>query len=203
MAVPYNLVTPRNGEPLVAATQDFLTAAYLITQRDIFFDRETFCRVASYLGDAGEHVDIPPPAILTPVALWTGKQVGGRAGVLPFSFVRFFVFCGFVVCRWGDLIRYTVYKYETSEQRNFVLIFFWFAVLSCFGGATSSGSFSIFPVWDIVHGMDHRVTMPSWLARYLGLFVRGAFTSADLQCPFHGEYKIPGICVSLRGIFCV
>lgn len=40
MAVPYNLATPRNGEPLVAATQDFLTAAYLITQRDIFFDRE-------------------------------------------------------------------------------------------------------------------------------------------------------------------
>ena len=40
MAVPYNLVTPRNGEPLVAATQDFLTASYLITQRDIFFDRE-------------------------------------------------------------------------------------------------------------------------------------------------------------------
>ncbi|CAM9588316.1 unnamed protein product [Hapterophycus canaliculatus] len=74
MAVPYNLVTPRNGEPLVAATQDFLTAAYLITQRDIFFDRETFCRVVSYLGDAGEHADVPTPAILKPVALWTGKQ---------------------------------------------------------------------------------------------------------------------------------
>ncbi|CAN0202840.1 unnamed protein product [Ectocarpus fasciculatus] len=74
MAVPYNLVTPRNGEPLVAATQDFLTAAYLITQRDIFFDRETFCKVASYMGDAGEEVDIPLPAIMKPVALWTGKQ---------------------------------------------------------------------------------------------------------------------------------
>lgn len=74
MAVPYNLVTPRNGEPLVAATQDFLTAAYLITQRSIFFDRECFCRVACYLGDAGEHMDIPHPAILKPVALWTGKQ---------------------------------------------------------------------------------------------------------------------------------
>ena len=87
MAVPYNLVTPRNGEPLVAATQDFLTAAYLITQRDIFFDRETFCRVASYLGDAGEHVDIPPPAILKPVALWTGKQVGsGSPPYSPFLF---------------------------------------------------------------------------------------------------------------------
>ena len=82
MAVPYNLVTPRNGEPLVAATQDFLTAAYLITQRDIFFDRETFCRVASYLGDAGEHMDIPPPAIMKPVALWTGKQVSVFLGQL-------------------------------------------------------------------------------------------------------------------------
>jgi DNA-directed RNA polymerase beta' subunit len=36
----YAQVTPRNGEPLVAATQDFLTASYLITQREIFFDRE-------------------------------------------------------------------------------------------------------------------------------------------------------------------
>lgn len=94
MAVPYNLVTPRNGEPLVAATQDFLTAAYLITQRDIFFDRETFCRVVSYLGDAGEHADVPAPAILKPVALWTGKQVGfgfvlvGRSAAESFACVR-------------------------------------------------------------------------------------------------------------------
>ncbi|CAN0322144.1 unnamed protein product, partial [Laminaria digitata] len=36
---------------------------------------QTFCRVATYLGDAGEHVDIPLPAIMKPVALWTGKQV--------------------------------------------------------------------------------------------------------------------------------
>lgn len=75
MAVVNNLVTPRNGEPLVAATQDFLTASYLITQTDIFFDRETFCEVVSYLGDAGEHITIPMPTIIKPVELWTGKQV--------------------------------------------------------------------------------------------------------------------------------
>jgi DNA-directed RNA polymerase III subunit RPC1 len=40
MEVQANLCTPRNGEPLVAATQDFLTASYLLTQRDVFFDRE-------------------------------------------------------------------------------------------------------------------------------------------------------------------
>lgn len=111
MAVPYNLVTPRNGEPLVAATQDFLTAAYLITQRDIFFDRETFCRVASYLGDAGEHVDIPPPAILKPVALWTGKQVGrGWVGVDRglFLFRHLFLFCDFSSFFGGELVRNVV-----------------------------------------------------------------------------------------------
>jgi DNA-directed RNA polymerase III subunit RPC1 len=35
MAVPQNIVTPRNGEPLIAGTQDFLTASYLITQKDV------------------------------------------------------------------------------------------------------------------------------------------------------------------------
>ncbi|KAF1790063.1 RNA polymerase Rpb1, domain 5 [Phytophthora cactorum] len=39
MGVEQNLITPRNGEPLVAATQDFLTASYLLTQKNIFFNR--------------------------------------------------------------------------------------------------------------------------------------------------------------------
>eukprot|EP00611_Tribonema_gayanum_P007281 TRINITY_DN1663_c0_g2_i1.p1 TRINITY_DN1663_c0_g2~~TRINITY_DN1663_c0_g2_i1.p1 ORF type:complete len:1415 (-),score=378.85 TRINITY_DN1663_c0_g2_i1:1397-5641(-) len=75
MAVVNNLVTPKNGEPLVAATQDFLTASYLITQNEIFFDKEEFCEIATYMGDAGERIDMPIPAIIAPVALWTGKQV--------------------------------------------------------------------------------------------------------------------------------
>ncbi len=33
MGVQENLVTPRHGEPLVAAIQDFLTTGYLITQK--------------------------------------------------------------------------------------------------------------------------------------------------------------------------
>ena len=37
--VKNNLVTPRNGELMIGATQDFLTGAYLITQKDQFFDR--------------------------------------------------------------------------------------------------------------------------------------------------------------------
>lgn len=75
MGVENNLITPRNGEPIVAASQDFLSASYLLTQNDRFFTREQFCQVVTYYGDGEEHVDVPVPTILKPVELWTGKQV--------------------------------------------------------------------------------------------------------------------------------
>lgn len=34
-----NLCTPRNGEPLTALIQDFITGTYLLTRRDTFFTR--------------------------------------------------------------------------------------------------------------------------------------------------------------------
>jgi len=75
MGVENNLITPRNGEPLVAASQDFLSASYLLTQKDQFFTREQFCHLVAYYGDAEEHIDVPPPTICKPIELWTGKQV--------------------------------------------------------------------------------------------------------------------------------
>ncbi|XP_039927309.1 DNA-directed RNA polymerase III subunit RPC1 isoform X2 [Hirundo rustica] len=78
MGTKANLVTPRNGEPLIAAIQDFLTGAYLLTLKDTFFDRAKACQIiASILVGKDEKVKVrlPPPAILKPVTLWTGKQV--------------------------------------------------------------------------------------------------------------------------------
>ena len=75
MGVEHNLVTPRHGEPLVTATQDFITTAYLITQRDVFYDRAEFTQIACYFADATEAIDMPPPAVLKPTRLWTGKQL--------------------------------------------------------------------------------------------------------------------------------
>jgi DNA-directed RNA polymerase III subunit RPC1 len=75
MGVEQNLITPRNGEPLVAATQDFLTAAYLLTQKNIFFNHEQFCQVVAIMSDALDHIEMPLPAIVFPIRLWTGKQV--------------------------------------------------------------------------------------------------------------------------------
>ena len=75
MSITNNLITPRNGEPLVAATQDFLTGAFLLTHKDVFLTKSEFCRLVAYLGDALDHIDLPLPVIFKPRQLWTGKQV--------------------------------------------------------------------------------------------------------------------------------
>jgi DNA-directed RNA polymerase III subunit RPC1 len=75
LSVVQNLATPKSGELLVAATQDFLTTAYLITSKDVFFDRAKFSQFCSFFTDAKRKVDLPPPAILYPIELYTGKQV--------------------------------------------------------------------------------------------------------------------------------
>lgn len=75
MGVKNNLSTPKNGEPIISATQDFITAAYLLSSKENFFDRKTFTHLCMYMVNANEHLDLPPPAILKPQALWTGKQV--------------------------------------------------------------------------------------------------------------------------------
>ncbi|KAA1465897.1 beta and beta-prime subunits of DNA dependent RNA-polymerase [Dentipellis sp. KUC8613] len=75
MSVKHNMVTPRNGEPVIAAIQDFITASYLLSRRDQFFDRRQFTQICSYFADADLQIDIPPPTIWKPVRLWTGKQV--------------------------------------------------------------------------------------------------------------------------------
>lgn len=78
MGVKSNLVTPRNGEPLIAAIQDFITASYLLTQKDVFFDRAHFCQIIAAMlhgKDRSMKIDLPKPAIMKPVCLWSGKQV--------------------------------------------------------------------------------------------------------------------------------
>ncbi|KAI4858889.1 beta and beta-prime subunits of DNA dependent RNA-polymerase [Hypoxylon rubiginosum] len=75
MGVKYNLATPKNGEPIIAATQDFITAAYLLSSKDNFYDRRTFTYIVQQMMDGVTHLDLPPPAILAPKRLWTGKQV--------------------------------------------------------------------------------------------------------------------------------
>lgn len=75
MGVKHNLVTPKNGEPIISAIQDFISASYLLSSKDNFYDRKTFTNICMYMVGAELQIDLPPPAVFKPVMLWTGKQV--------------------------------------------------------------------------------------------------------------------------------
>ncbi|KAF7456702.1 dna-directed rna polymerase iii rpc1 [Cryptosporidium felis] len=75
MGLVNNLVTPRNGEPLIAATQDFLLGMYLLTSRDVFLTRDQFSQYCCHFSNGLIPMELPPPTVLKPVELWTGKQV--------------------------------------------------------------------------------------------------------------------------------
>jgi DNA-directed RNA polymerase III subunit RPC1 len=70
MGTMNNIVTPRNGEPLISATQDFITCVFLLSGRDIFYDRSQFAQICGYMGDALLDIELPIPAIIKPVTLW-------------------------------------------------------------------------------------------------------------------------------------
>ena len=75
MGVKHNLATPKNGEPIISAIQDFITASYLLSNKDVFYDRKSFTNICLYMVEGNMQIDLPPPTILKPVMLWTGKQV--------------------------------------------------------------------------------------------------------------------------------
>lgn len=75
MSVKQNLVTPRDGSMLVSATQDFITCSYLLTRKDVFYDRSETIQICTYFTDGLLHIDLPPPCIQKPVRLWSGKQI--------------------------------------------------------------------------------------------------------------------------------
>lgn len=64
MGVQSNLVSPRNGQPVIAGTQDFITAAYLLSQKNVFMDRAFFCQTVTCMFDSLEKIDLPMPSIL-------------------------------------------------------------------------------------------------------------------------------------------
>ena len=75
MGVKNNLLTPKSGEPIIAATQDFITGSYLISKKDSFFDKATLTQMLASMCDGILDFDLPPPAIFKPVYMWTGKQI--------------------------------------------------------------------------------------------------------------------------------
>lgn len=75
MGVKNNLATPKNGEPIIGAIQDFISAASILSNKDNFFDRRSFTQLCISMLGPNTRFDLPPPTIVKPQMLWTGKQV--------------------------------------------------------------------------------------------------------------------------------
>lgn len=70
-----NLITPRNGEPLISPSQDMITGAFVLSRKNMFFTRSEFCMLCSSMGLDIKRIDLPLPSILKPIEMWTGKQL--------------------------------------------------------------------------------------------------------------------------------
>lgn len=68
---------PKDGTPLLGLIQDHVVSGVLLTIRGRFFNKEDFMHlVLSAFAETEQRLVIPPPAMLKPQVLWSGKQAG-------------------------------------------------------------------------------------------------------------------------------
>ncbi len=71
--VPLNIVSPQRNGPLMGIVQDTLCGIYKMCRRDVFLTKEQVMNILLWVPD-WDGV-IPQPAIVKPLAMWTGKQI--------------------------------------------------------------------------------------------------------------------------------
>jgi DNA-directed RNA polymerase II subunit RPB1 len=67
------VVSGQSNRPVMGLVQDSLLAIQKMTKRDVFIERDLFFNILMCIDDWDGR--IPPPAIMKPKELWTGKQV--------------------------------------------------------------------------------------------------------------------------------
>ncbi|KAL9086884.1 MAG: hypothetical protein Q9165_006890 [Trypethelium subeluteriae] len=71
--VPLNIVSPQGNKPLMGIIQDTLCGIYKICRKDVFLTKEQVMNTLLWVPDWDGVV--PPPTILRPRPMWTGKQI--------------------------------------------------------------------------------------------------------------------------------
>ncbi|ANB15624.1 DNA-directed RNA polymerase II core subunit RPO21 [Sugiyamaella lignohabitans] len=72
-AVPLQIVSPQSNKPVMGIVQDTLCGIRKMTKRDTFIEYEQVMNILFWVPNWDGVV--PPPAILKPKPLWTGKQM--------------------------------------------------------------------------------------------------------------------------------
>lgn len=74
--VANNFLVPKDGTPLGGLIQDHVVAGVKMTMRGRFFNREDYHQLVFVaLSHIKRDLELLTPAIIKPVALWSGKQV--------------------------------------------------------------------------------------------------------------------------------
>jgi DNA-directed RNA polymerase II subunit RPB1 len=71
--VPKQIVSPQSNKPVMGIVQDTLAGIRKFTLRDTFITKDLVMNIVMWVPDWDGF--IPPPAILKPKPLWTGKQI--------------------------------------------------------------------------------------------------------------------------------
>jgi DNA-directed RNA polymerase II subunit RPB1 len=71
MAVPNQIVSPKDNKPVMGIVQDALLGVMLFTRRDTFIEKELVMNLLMWAGY--EEDKFPQPCIIKPKPLWSGK----------------------------------------------------------------------------------------------------------------------------------
>lgn len=85
MMISKCIVSPQSNKPVIGIIQDALLGCHKITRRDVFITKAQFCDV---LLRCGQSIALPPPALIRPKELFTGKQLVQCLFPSSFSFER-------------------------------------------------------------------------------------------------------------------
>ncbi|KPV73620.1 uncharacterized protein RHOBADRAFT_54819 [Rhodotorula graminis WP1] len=72
-AVPRNIISPQANKPVMGIVQDTLCGVRKFTLRDCFMDQDFIQNILLWVPDWDGI--LPPPAIMKPRPMWTGKQI--------------------------------------------------------------------------------------------------------------------------------
>jgi DNA-directed RNA polymerase II subunit RPB1 len=79
MAVPRQIIAPKDNKPVMGIVQDSLLGVMLLTTRDTFLELDQVMNLLMWFDfEKKKNVRdgrLPPPAIVKPRPLWTGKQI--------------------------------------------------------------------------------------------------------------------------------
>jgi DNA-directed RNA polymerase III subunit RPC1 len=70
-----NIFSPGTGESIISATQDFLSASFVLTSKNQFFTQKQIGRILNFIETDENEKLFFFPSIIKPFQIWTGKQI--------------------------------------------------------------------------------------------------------------------------------